>query len=123
MSPRIKRNYLLWAIGSAPTVALIYAALALSVVTIGCTPSLSGTIAFGVPAPFFLLAAATLAALIMIVFGTMHALRALRARAQRRQRDRLQRRIGSILIALLGAAVFVGAAWAGDYFLHASFCL
>jgi hypothetical protein len=120
MAPRAKRNYLLWAILSAPFVGLLYAAIAYAVVRIGCRPSLSDVDFFSVPVTFFLLFALTLAALLLIVFAGLHALRALWSRAQRRERDRFQRRLGSLLILLLAFAVFAATVWAGDAFLHAS---
>jgi hypothetical protein len=122
MPPRVKRNYLFWAVSSAPAVAITYAVIAYAVVTVGCFPSFSAAVFFDVPVTFFLVSVATFAALIMIVFATLHALRALRARAQRRQRDRLQRRVGSILIVSFGIAIFTATAWGADHFLRATSC-
>lgn len=117
MVNRVKRNYFIWAVLSPPVVGLTYWLLAFSVVTVGCLPSFADTDFFGVPVILFLLAALSLAALVLVLFAGLHAFRALRARVQRRQRDRVERQVGTILIILLTIAVFVVTAWLSLGFL------
>jgi threonine/homoserine/homoserine lactone efflux protein len=117
MVNRVKRNYFVWAVLSPVLVGLGHWFVSTAVVTVGCQPLFVDTDFFGVSVMFFLLAVLTFTALVLIVFAGLHALRALRARVQRRQRDRVERLVGTALIGLLCVAVLAISAWLGLGFL------
>ncbi len=103
---------------NAPAIAVVYAAVAYVLVTIGCIPMFSDVDFFGVRVTLFLLAALTVAALVLIVFAGLHSLRVLRAiRRRHRGGDRptdFRLRVAAVLIAF---AAFAGTAWMGWIFL------
>lgn len=106
---------------SAPAVAAAYAAIAYSVVTTGCIPPFSDVDFFGVPVTDFLLLALTVAALILIIFAGMNALRVLRVlRRRHRGGESLTRRGLGVAAVLLAVTAFAITAWLGVLFFHTS---
>lgn len=105
---------------NAPAVAVAYAAIALIVTRIGCTPPFADVDFFGVPVTVFLLLALTLAALTLIVFAGLHAWRTFRVLRRRRSGvDFFARRglsAGGVALAL---AAFAATVWLGIYLLRA----
>lgn len=75
------RDRVLTALAAAPLVAAVYALVAYSIFRLGCTPPFVDVDFFGVPVTVFLLAALTLAALVLIAFAGLHLPRALKALA------------------------------------------
>lgn len=115
----IKGNQFLRVALSAPAVAVAYAAIAYAVVTTGCMPPFADVDFFGVPVTVFLLLALTVAALILIIFAAMNALRVLRVlRRRHRGGESLTRRGLGAAAVLLALMAFVVTAWLGLLFFH-----
>lgn len=105
---------------SAPAVAVAYAAIALLVTRIGCTPPFADVDFFGAPVTVFLLLALTLAALMLIVFAGVHAWRTFRVPRRRRSGADFNARRGlSAGAVALALAAFAASIWLGIYLLRA----
>jgi len=105
---------------NAPAIAVVYAGIAYGFVTIGCIPAFSDVDFFGVRVTLFLLAALTVAALILIVLACLHAMRVLRAiRLRHRGVERPQDRGLRVAVVAIALAAFAGTVWMGSIFLWA----
>lgn len=115
--PVLSKSHQFRALIYAPAVAAGYAAIALAVVRVGCTPPFLDTEVFGVPAASFLLLALTVSALILIVLAGMHAWRSLRLLRRRRGAVPAAARLATGGVAL-AAAAFAATAWLGTALMH-----
>jgi hypothetical protein len=98
---------------SAPAIALVYAAVAYTFVTLGCMPLFSDVDFFGVRVTMFLLAALTGAALVLIVLACLNSLRVLRALRRRyraEEQDRAFLGFGAAAV-ILAMTAFAGTVW------------
>lgn len=113
------RHRALLALLAAPLVLVAQALLAFAVFRLGCLPAFEDVDFFGVPVTVFLLAALTLAALVLIVFAGLHLPRAL-ARADAGQTP--GGRAGWLVLGLLLAIVSFLLAGAWGYALLVTPC-
>ncbi|MBI3897089.1 MAG: hypothetical protein HY308_02200 [Gammaproteobacteria bacterium] len=118
MATPTKRHYFS-AFLSAPAVAAIYWLITFLVELVGCMPAFADVDFFGVRVTVFLLIALTFAALILIIFAALQAVRVFRVAARRRHRDGLDPRLGVALAIVLALISFAVTVWVGYAVLRA----
>lgn len=112
MLRRLPRDRSLLGLFAAPLVLAVHAVLAFAVFRLGCTPAFEDVDFFGVPVSVFLLAALTVAALVLILFAGLHLPRAIR-QADAATRRTPGRRTVLILVsvALVIVSFLLAGAW------------